>query len=50
MMAFNDAIAYALTLPDADRATHYGGPAVKVASNGRARDRAAAKLPVKPRR
>jgi hypothetical protein len=49
-MTFDDAIAYALTLPDAERATHDGGPAVKVASNGRAHDRAAARLPVKPRR
>jgi len=35
-MTFDDAIAYALTLPDTVRSTHYGGPAVKVASNGRA--------------
>ncbi|HEU4960303.1 MAG TPA: hypothetical protein VFT56_07830 [Sphingomonas sp.] len=35
-MTFDDAIAYALTLPDTERSTHYGGPAVKVASNGRA--------------
>ena len=32
-----DAIAaFALTLPDTVAATHYGGPAIKVASNGRA--------------
>jgi hypothetical protein len=35
-MTFDDAVAYALTLPDTERSTHYGGPAVKVASNGRA--------------
>jgi len=35
-MIFDDAMAYALTLPDTERSTHYGGPAVKVASNGRA--------------
>ena len=36
MMTFDDAIAYALTLPDTELSTHYGGPAAKVASNGRA--------------
>ena len=35
-MTFDEAVAYALTLPDTERGTHYGGPAVKVASNGRA--------------
>jgi hypothetical protein len=35
-MTFDEAMAYALTLPDTERSTHYGGPAVKVASNGRA--------------
>ncbi|TPG18743.1 hypothetical protein EAH87_11780 [Sphingomonas koreensis] len=35
-MTFEDAVAYALTLPDTERSTYYGGPAVKVASNGRA--------------
>lgn len=35
-MTFDDAVAYALTLPDTERSTHYGGPALKVASNGRA--------------
>ena len=34
-MTFDEAIAYALTLPDAERGTSYGKPAVKVASNGR---------------
>jgi hypothetical protein len=36
MMTFDDAAAYALTLPDTERSTSYGQPAVKVASNGRA--------------
>ena len=35
-MTFDDAIAFALTLPDTERGTSYGKPAVKVASNGRA--------------
>jgi hypothetical protein len=35
-MTFEQAIAYALTLPDTERSTHYGGPAVKIVSNGRA--------------
>jgi len=35
-MTFDEAIAYALTLPDTERGTSYGKPAVKVASNGRA--------------
>ena len=35
-MKFNEAVAYALTLPDTERSTSYGKPAVKVASNGRA--------------
>jgi len=29
-------VAFALTLPDTESGTHYGGPAVKVRSNGRA--------------
>ena len=33
---FDDAVAYALTLPDTVLSTSYGKPAVKVASNGRA--------------
>ena len=35
-MTFDEAIAFALTLPDTERGTSYGKPAVKVASNGRA--------------
>ncbi|HKC03944.1 MAG TPA: hypothetical protein VKC17_11660 [Sphingomicrobium sp.] len=35
-MTFEEAIAYALTLPDTKRGTSYGKPAVKVVSNGRA--------------
>jgi hypothetical protein len=35
-MNFDKAIAFALTLPDTERGTSYGQPAVKVASNGRA--------------
>ena len=35
-MTFDEAIAYALTLPDTERGTSYGKPAVKVVSNGRA--------------
>ena len=35
-MTFEEAVAFALTLPDTERATAYGRPAVKVASNGRA--------------
>jgi hypothetical protein len=35
-MRFDEAIAFALTLPDTERGTSYGKPAVKVASNGRA--------------
>jgi hypothetical protein len=35
-MTFDDAIAFALTLPDTELGTSYGKPAVKVASNGRA--------------
>jgi hypothetical protein len=35
-MTFEEAIAFALTLPDTERGTSYGKPAVKVASNGRA--------------
>ncbi|MCM8729827.1 MmcQ/YjbR family DNA-binding protein [Hephaestia sp. GCM10023244] len=36
MITFDDAVAYALTLPDTELSTSYGRPAVKVASNGRA--------------
>jgi len=35
-VTFNEAIAFALTLPDTELSTSYGKPAVKVASNGRA--------------
>jgi hypothetical protein len=35
-MTFDDAVVFALTLPDTERGTSYGKPAVKVASNGRA--------------
>jgi hypothetical protein len=35
-MTFDEAVAFALTLPDTERSTSYGKPAVKVASNGRA--------------
>lgn len=35
-MTFDEAIAFALTLPDTEVGTSYGKPAVKVASNGRA--------------
>ena len=35
-MTFDEAVAYALTLPDTEPGTSYGKPAVKVASNGRA--------------
>ena len=35
-MTFDDAVAFALTLPDTELGTSYGKPAVKVASNGRA--------------
>jgi hypothetical protein len=34
--SFEDAVAYALSLPDTILSTSYGQPAVKVASNGRA--------------
>lgn len=33
---YDEAIAFALTLPDTELGTSYGQPAVKVASNGRA--------------
>jgi len=36
VITFDDAVAYALTLPDTELSTSYGQPAVKVASNGRA--------------
>lgn len=35
-MTFEEAVAFALMLPDAELGTSYGKPAVKVASNGRA--------------
>ncbi|MGN6374360.1 MAG: hypothetical protein ACTHMG_02280 [Sphingomonas sp.] len=35
-MTFDEAVDHALTLTDTVSGTHYGGPAVKVASNGRA--------------
>jgi hypothetical protein len=35
-MTFDEAIAFALTLPGTERGTSYGQPAVKVAVNGRA--------------
>src|SRR6476659_7178144 len=35
-MTFDEAIAYALTLPDTELSTSWGQPVVKVASNGRA--------------
>ncbi|MBV9370588.1 MAG: hypothetical protein JO109_02850, partial [Alphaproteobacteria bacterium] len=34
--SFEEAVAYALTLPDTELSTSYGKPAVKVKSNGRA--------------
>ena len=35
-MTWDEAVAFALTLPDTELSTSYGKPAVKVASNGRA--------------
>jgi hypothetical protein len=35
-MTWDEAVAFALTLPGAELSTSYGKPAVKVASNGRA--------------
>jgi hypothetical protein len=35
-MTFDEAVAYALSLPDTELGTSYGKPAVKVVSNGRA--------------
>jgi len=35
-MTWEDAVAYALTLPDTELSTSYGNPAVKVSNNGRA--------------
>jgi len=35
-MTWDEAVAYALSLPDTELSTSYGKPAVKVASNGRA--------------
>jgi hypothetical protein len=34
-MTFDEAVSFALTLPDTELGTSYGKPAVKVASNGR---------------
>ena len=34
--SFDEAVAFALTLPDTELSTSYGKPAVKVKSNGRA--------------
>jgi hypothetical protein len=36
MMTWEEAVAFALTLPDTELSTSYGKPAVKVASNARA--------------
>ena len=36
MMRWDEAVAFALTLPETELGTTYGKPAVKVASNGRA--------------
>jgi hypothetical protein len=33
--SWDRAVAFALALPDTERTTSYGGPAVKIASNGR---------------
>ena len=35
-MTFDEAMAFALTLPDTERGTSYGQPAAKIVSNGRA--------------
>jgi hypothetical protein len=35
-MTWEEAVAFALSLPDTELSTSYGNPAVKVASNGRA--------------
>lgn len=35
-MTFDEAVAFALSLPDTEHGTSYGKPAVKVRSNGRA--------------
>lgn len=35
-MTWDEAVAFALSLPDTELSTSYGNPAVKVASNGRA--------------
>lgn len=35
-MTWDEAVAFALTLPDTERGTSYGKPKVKIASNGRA--------------
>ncbi|MGJ3649633.1 hypothetical protein ACLB0R_14310 [Sphingomonas sp. GlSt437] len=36
MLGWDDAVAFALSLRDTEAGQHYGQPAVKVASNGRA--------------
>jgi len=35
-MTWEEAVAFALSLPDTELSTSYGNPAIKVASNGRA--------------
>jgi hypothetical protein len=35
-MTFDEAVAFALTLPDTEQTTSYGKPAIRVAGNGRA--------------
>jgi len=35
-MTFEEAVAFALTLPDTEQTTSYGKPAIRVAGNGRA--------------
>src|SRR3982751_6104935 len=35
-MTFDEAVTFAMTLPDTERGTSYGKPAIKVKSNGRA--------------
>jgi hypothetical protein len=36
MIGWDEAVAYALTLPDTELSTYFGGPAVKITGNGRA--------------
>ena len=35
-LSWDEAVAYALTLPDTELATYFGGPAIKLTTNGRA--------------